>query len=115
MKCHQILTGACNPGDKTFAVGSVEGEVFAPKLSFHVGIILYSLRVAYPDYFVRIQIRLFTLMLDPDSVGYDAGVIFVPSVVVFVMSDKEVLMYLVGVDIQYLEGVSLPRRCSCTS
>ena len=25
MKCHQILTGACNPGDKTFAVGSVQG------------------------------------------------------------------------------------------
>lgn len=26
MKCHQILTGACNPGDKTFGVGSVEGK-----------------------------------------------------------------------------------------
>ena len=25
MKCHQILTGACNPGDKAFAVGSVQG------------------------------------------------------------------------------------------
>ena len=25
MKCHQVLTGACNVGDKTFAVGSVEG------------------------------------------------------------------------------------------
>ena len=25
MKCHQVLTGACNVGDKTFGVGSVEG------------------------------------------------------------------------------------------
>ncbi|XP_040565654.1 dmX-like protein 2 isoform X5 [Lepeophtheirus salmonis] len=28
MKTHQILTGACNPGDRTFAVGSVEGIPF---------------------------------------------------------------------------------------
>jgi hypothetical protein len=32
MKCHQVLTGACNPGDKTFAVGSVEGM-----LNSHLG------------------------------------------------------------------------------
>ena len=25
MKCHQVLTGACNVGDKSFSVGSVEG------------------------------------------------------------------------------------------
>ena len=25
MKCHQVLTGACNVGDKTFGVGSVQG------------------------------------------------------------------------------------------
>ena len=25
MKCHQVLTGACNVGDKAFSVGSVEG------------------------------------------------------------------------------------------
>ena len=25
MKCHQVLTGACNVGDRTFGVGSVEG------------------------------------------------------------------------------------------
>ena len=29
MKCHQVLTGACNVGDKTFGVGSVEGVTFA--------------------------------------------------------------------------------------
>lgn len=28
MKCHQILTGACNAGDRCFAVGSVEGVPF---------------------------------------------------------------------------------------
>ncbi|XP_042889042.1 dmX-like protein 2 isoform X6 [Penaeus japonicus] len=28
MKCHQILTGACNAGDRCFAVGSVEGIPF---------------------------------------------------------------------------------------
>lgn len=28
MKCHQILTGACNAGDKCFAAGSVEGVSF---------------------------------------------------------------------------------------
>jgi len=28
MKCHQILTGAANRGDRTFAVGSVEGIPF---------------------------------------------------------------------------------------
>lgn len=28
MKCHQILTGACNAGDRSFAVGSVEGVSF---------------------------------------------------------------------------------------
>ncbi len=28
MKCHQILTGAANRGDRTFAVGSVEGVPF---------------------------------------------------------------------------------------
>ena len=25
MKCHQVLTGACNVGDKAFSVGTVEG------------------------------------------------------------------------------------------
>ncbi len=29
MKCHQILTGAANRGDRTFGVGSVEGVPFA--------------------------------------------------------------------------------------
>ena len=28
MKCHQILTGAANKGDRTFGVGSVEGIAF---------------------------------------------------------------------------------------
>ena len=28
MKLHQVLTGACNAGDKCFAVGSVEGIGF---------------------------------------------------------------------------------------
>ncbi|CAG0916295.1 unnamed protein product [Notodromas monacha] len=28
MNCHQILTGACNAGDRTFSVGSVEGVPF---------------------------------------------------------------------------------------
>ena len=28
MKCHQVLTGACNVGDKSFSVGSVEGVSF---------------------------------------------------------------------------------------
>lgn len=28
MNCHQILSGACNVGDKAFAVGSVEGIPF---------------------------------------------------------------------------------------
>ncbi|KAB7507520.1 DmX-like protein 1, partial [Armadillidium nasatum] len=28
MRCHQILTGACNAGDRCFAVGSVEGVSF---------------------------------------------------------------------------------------
>ena len=29
MRCHQILTGAANRGDRTFAVGSVEGVSFS--------------------------------------------------------------------------------------
>ena len=29
MKCHQVLTGACNVGDQTFGVGSVEGVTLA--------------------------------------------------------------------------------------
>jgi hypothetical protein len=28
MNCHQILSGACNGGDRCFAVGSVEGIPF---------------------------------------------------------------------------------------
>lgn len=28
MNCHQILSGACNAGDRCFAVGSVEGVPF---------------------------------------------------------------------------------------
>ena len=28
MKCHQILTGAANRGDRTFGVGAVEGVPF---------------------------------------------------------------------------------------
>lgn len=28
MDCHQILSGACNVGDKCFAIGSVEGINF---------------------------------------------------------------------------------------
>lgn len=28
MNCHQILSGACNAGDRCFAVGSVEGVSF---------------------------------------------------------------------------------------
>lgn len=28
MNCHQIVSGACNAGDRCFAVGSVEGVSF---------------------------------------------------------------------------------------
>lgn len=28
MNCHQILSGACNAGDRCFAIGSVEGIPF---------------------------------------------------------------------------------------
>ena len=28
MNLHQVITGACNAGDKCFAVGSVEGVPF---------------------------------------------------------------------------------------
>lgn len=32
MNCHQILSGACNSGDRCFAVGSVEGIPFTVSL-----------------------------------------------------------------------------------
>lgn len=28
MNCHQVLSGACNAGDRCFSVGSVEGIPF---------------------------------------------------------------------------------------
>jgi len=41
MNCHQILSGACNAGDRCFAVGSVEG------VPFTVSILLPNQRMAY--------------------------------------------------------------------
>lgn len=38
MNCHQILSGACNAGDRCFAVGSVEG------IPFTVSRVQYSIR-----------------------------------------------------------------------
>lgn len=35
MDCHQILSGACNAGDRCFAVGSVEGVPFTVRIFFH--------------------------------------------------------------------------------
>lgn len=35
MNCHQILSGACNAGDRCFAVGSVEGVPFT--VSIYIG------------------------------------------------------------------------------
>lgn len=35
MNCHQILSGACNAGDRCFAVGSVEGVSFTVR--FFIG------------------------------------------------------------------------------
>lgn len=34
MDCHQILSGACNAGDRCFAVGSVEGVPFTVRRFF---------------------------------------------------------------------------------
>lgn len=34
MDCHQILSGACNAGDRCFAVGSVEGVPFTVRINF---------------------------------------------------------------------------------
>lgn len=34
MDCHQILSGACNVGDKCFAIGSVEGINFTVSAFF---------------------------------------------------------------------------------
>lgn len=34
MNCHQILSGACNAGDRCFAVGSVEGVPFTVSIPF---------------------------------------------------------------------------------
>lgn len=36
MNCHQILSGACNAGDRCFAVGSVEGIPFTVCLQNNV-------------------------------------------------------------------------------
>ena len=36
MNCHQILSGACNAGDKSFAVGSVEGIPFTVRFDIHL-------------------------------------------------------------------------------
>lgn len=33
MNCHQILSGACNAGDRCYAVGSVEGISFTVSVS----------------------------------------------------------------------------------
>jgi hypothetical protein len=35
MNRHQVLTGACNPGDQCYAVGSVEGIHFTVKICKH--------------------------------------------------------------------------------
>ena len=35
MRLHETWTGAANPGDKTFGVGSVEGSVFTVRFIFH--------------------------------------------------------------------------------
>lgn len=35
MDCHQILSGACNVGDKCFAIGSVEGINFTVSITHH--------------------------------------------------------------------------------
>lgn len=34
MDCHQILSGACNAGDKCFAIGTVEGVPFTVSVVF---------------------------------------------------------------------------------
>lgn len=41
MDCHQILSGACNAGDRCFAVGSVEGVPFTVRIFFHFAKIYY--------------------------------------------------------------------------
>lgn len=35
MDCHQILSGACNSDDQSFAVGSVEGVSFTVRFFFY--------------------------------------------------------------------------------
>lgn len=37
MNCHQILSGACNAGDRCFAVGSVEGIPFTVSSAIVIG------------------------------------------------------------------------------
>lgn len=41
MNCHQILSGACNAGDRCFAVGSVEGIPFTVCCKITVFFLIY--------------------------------------------------------------------------
>jgi hypothetical protein len=41
MNCHQILSGACNAGDRCFAVGSVEGIPFTVCLQINIYYVTY--------------------------------------------------------------------------
>lgn len=48
MNCHQILSGACNAGDRCYAVGSVEGISFTVSLNVP----------CYQFYYLRINVYL---------------------------------------------------------
>lgn len=49
MNCHQILSGACNAGDRCFAIGSVEGIPFTVRMytshSFIVCLVVYAIHM----------------------------------------------------------------------
>ena len=68
MRQHETWTGAANPGDKTFGVGSVEGSVFtvSPKIKSNIWKFDGSISISnqfrrctnlisyyYPEIFVR--------------------------------------------------------------
>ena len=61
MNRHQVLTGACNPGDQCYAVGSVEGIHFTVKICKHQEEILITITYIYqsPD-----NKQLFKLKVD---------------------------------------------------
>jgi hypothetical protein len=52
MNCHQILSGACNAGDRCFAVGSVEGVSFTVR-KFVVVNEFSSFFLKFSSYFAR--------------------------------------------------------------